>query len=205
MARKSSVVIASVYPREMRANRPYGPVKGEGSTDFVLPAAPSNGYSKLVIEDCYQKTYYGENIGDRYDLIESQSIADDIVDKWTKKVVGADSGFGPGIFVCAGEEPTPEELRQARESQELYFEYLINQGESKFQNKKFDEITDTHRAAAVWMGREGVEWLRPIRRVKTKECPLCMSQIPEQAVVCPVCTRDIAPQPHPPAQSKKAA
>lgn len=210
MARKSTVTIVSVYPRELKANRPYGPIEGQGSTDFILPAAPKDGYSKLVVEDCFQGTYYGENVSPqyRYDLVKAQSIADDIVNIWTKKVVGADSGFGPGIFIAEGDEPTQMELRNARDGQELYFEYLINQAETKYRVFKFDEITDTHRAAAVWMGREEVEWLRPIRRIKTKECPLCITNIPEQAVVCPNCKRDIAPQPsapQPSAPNKKVA
>ncbi len=207
MARKSSVTIVSVYPMQMKANRPYGPVKGQGSTDFILPAAPADGYSKLVVEDCYQKVYYGENVTphERFDLIEAEVIGGDLVNNWTTKVVGADSGFGPGIFICEGSEPTQEELNRARSNQGTYFEYLINQAEMRYRSFKFDEITDTHRAAAVWMGREGVEWLRPIRRQKVKECPLCIAQIPEQAIVCPNCHRDIAPVAHTAAPSKKAA
>ncbi len=195
MARKSAVTIVSVYPMEKRVEHPYGPVKGMGSYEFVLPAAPANGYSKLVVEDCYQKVYLGENIGFKFELIEAMTIAQALVGNWVSTVVGADSGFGPGVFIAAGDEPTKEELARARENQELYFEYLINQAETKYRANKFEEITDTHRAAAKWMGRENVEWLRQIKRQQMKECPLCFAMIPQQASVCPNCTRDIAPLP----------
>lgn len=205
MARKSQVTIVSVYPMEKRAEHPYGPVKGMGAFEFVLPAAPAKGWSKLVIEDCYQKVYLGENVGHKFDLIEADNIARALVENWVSTVVGADSGFGPGIFICAGDEPTKEELSRARENQELYFEYLINQAEAKFRANKFDEITDTHRAAAKWMGRENVEWLRQIKRQAMKDCPLCFASIPEPATVCPNCTRTIGQIPSDLVKLNKAA
>jgi len=193
---------------EKRAEHPYGPEKGQGSYTFVIAAAPQNGYSKLVVEDCYQKVYLDENRGSKYELIESETIARALVENWVGTVIGADSGFGPGIFICAGcvgDEPTKEELAGARESQGLYFEYLINQAEGKFRDNKFDAITDTHRAAAKWMGRESVEWLRQIKRQAMKGCPLCFATIPEQASVCPNCTRTIGVLPGDLVKLNKAA
>jgi hypothetical protein len=191
MARKNTVIIASVYPGELTATRPYGPNKGDGHKTFTLAPAAKDGYSVCEVEDCYQRVYHGESIGDKDVLVEARDIADDLVLNWTGHVIGTDAGFGPGVFVCQGDKPSQIELEGARLNQELYFEHLINQAEASFRANRFDEITDTHRKAAIWMGREGVEWLRPIRKVITKECPLCISQIPVKAVVCPNCRHQI--------------
>lgn len=191
MASKPKVVICSVYPADLFAERAFGPNRGEGLHQFKLKAAPKDGFSLLEVEDCYQKVYFGESIGHKYEVIDARDIAEDLVLNWAGRMVGTESGLGPGVFVCVGDSPTKEELENARESQELYFEDLIQAAERAFRAAKYDEITDLHRKAAVWMGKEAVEWLRPIRREAQKDCPLCHVRIPLAAVVCPNCRHQI--------------
>jgi hypothetical protein len=193
--RVTDLTIVSVYPEERRAERHYGPEKTSGYSTFVLPAAPLGEFTTLTIEDCYEQVYYGETVGKKPRIVEAMEIAQDLVAHWRDIVIGTDSGYGPGIFIAKGDVPTEEELENARASQEAYFEYLIQQAEQKHRDNKGDEITDTHRAAAKWMGREGYEWTKRISQIVTKECPLCTVQIPAKAVICPNCHHQIAALP----------
>lgn len=202
MARKATVTIVSVYPFELphkkgiscEAERHYGPKKGQGYAIFELPTAPREGHSTLVVEDCWQRVYMGENIGYRPQIIEATEIAQDLLTNWVSRRVGSGDGLGPGIGIIQGETPTKEELQALRAQQEAYFSRLVSLARQHSRENHPDRITDEMRAAGKWLGlsKDEDRWIDPIEvQASLVPCPYCYSRINSMATVCPVCTRDV--------------
>jgi hypothetical protein len=184
-----SVTIVSLYPRELRAERQYSPVKGQKLHIYVLPAAADGKPSELTIEHAYEKVYQGESLGHRWSLVEEGEVAKCLLLAFSSGRIGQDTGLGPGIFI-KDPERYEEQLEEARLKQEAYFGYLFDQANAAHRTGHIDDITGEMRDAARWLGKEPTWLVSPKQEVK-KECPLCASQIPVQVVVCPVCRRQI--------------
>jgi hypothetical protein len=203
------VSIVSVYPKRLSAEFPWSPNKGAGLCQYVLEAPPKGGYSILPIERAYQKVYFGENVGNRWDPIEPQSIAENLIHVWAENIVGSGSGAGPGIFIIDHEKPTEKELKAARDRQEQFMSYLFDQADALYRaGKDPGQITQEMRDAAVWLGHMSVEWLKPNAKQEMKKCPFCISDIPAGATVCRVCLKALSPEEEDssakPAASRKA-
>lgn len=186
------VTIISVFPKSLSLELPWSPNKGAGLHRYELPAAPKDGYASLVVERAYQKTYFGENVGSRFDSIEAISIAENLLHVWAENIVGTNSGTGPGIFLILDrDKPTKEELEAAVERQTQFFHYLFEQAEALFRTGKPEQITQEMRDAAKWLGRNSADWLKPVEKIDLKKCPFCISDIPSEATVCRVCQKDV--------------
>lgn len=159
-------------------------------TRFTLDAAPPDGYVTCSVPDvCYEHNY---TVNDIYidTPIYGDHLAPDLVQEWCD-VAKSNAGMGPGIFVCAGSEPTEGELKKARLKQTLWCNKLVNDAEDAWLNNKRNDISDLHRNAATWLGRLGFAWMQNDGQVALKECPLCMSKINAAAAVCPNCRNTI--------------
>ena len=191
----SSVTIASVYPAERKMTFPWGPV-GMASTTYVLAAAAPGSVSTLTVEDAYQRNYYGEDVGYRNDLQTAEQTAKNLVHCWAIAVLGATGSVHPGIWICAGAKPSPEEIAQAKAAQEAYFEGLVVEADAEWKQGRPRNVSELARQAAIWMGREDAyEWVKPMTQTAQEDCPLCKTRIPAGAIICPNCRGQIREMP----------
>ena len=76
-----------------------------------------------------------------------------------------------GVFLCAGAEPSDEELAQARARRDAWYKQLVADADEMWaRGHSYREISDMHRRAAAAMGLER-EW----------------AYVPQRSVDCPVC------------------
>lgn len=191
----SSIVIASVYPAERKMTFPWGPI-GIASTTYVLPAAGLGSVSTLVVEDAYQRNYYGEDVGFRNDLQTAALTAQNLVYCWAVAVLGSTGDAHPGIWVCAGNKPSPDEIAQNRKVQEAYFENLVIEADAEWKQGRPRNVTELARQAATWMGKaDAYEWVKPMTQIAQEDCPLCKIKIPAGAIICPNCRGQIREMP----------
>lgn len=184
--------ICSVYFRPLAATRPFKLLNARGGyrTNYELPAAQPGKFTSLVVQDGAQLTYIGENVHQPIPVYADDAgdgisgIANDLVNEWGKHVLGAEAG-GPGVFVCAGEQPTEAELEAARSSQEKWATYLVNLAEEEWRAGKRTNVQTIQREAAIWLGREDLEWVKPPQQIITKPCPYCFKLMDSRSMACP--------------------
>lgn len=190
--------ICSVFFKDCVASRPYKPRDRERgyNTRFVLPAAPRDGFTILKVEEMDELQNLGSDIEPFAAQVPADHIARDIMLEWSGNVAGNEFG-GPGIFICAGDEPTPEELKRARHVQTIWCKWLCNIAQSEWVQGNRNNVKDLHRAAAKWLGTEQFEWIKEPEQASLKKCPLCSTQIEapggQLPGVCPACRNIINP------------
>jgi len=189
-----NVTIVSVYPRELSVQFPWSPNRGAGVHQYTIPGGSPGKPSRLEITDAFQKNYYGEDIGFRYDLIPAREIAENFVKNFIEGVVGLSEGAHPGLAILDPARPEKEQLQDLVTVQDQYYETLYRNAEYYANHNQFDNILDDHRMAAKALGRNP-SWLNPLRSGDTVKCPLCQSDISAEAYVCPICSREVRPIP----------
>jgi hypothetical protein len=136
--------------------------------------------------------------------VSVESIVADLLKHWTGGLSNVPNGAMPGIIELRpmkvelrkysedGTLPGPNrtELAQMTDQQTRYFEFLFAEGERLNDQKNWQEITDTMRLAADWLGFERVWSHRAIAR-DTYACPLCTKIISLAAVFCPECKQQL--------------
>jgi len=156
----------------------------------VLPAAVDGKPSKLIVEDAFQPTYFGEDSGWRFDVIGADGIAKNLIGHFRSGRVGMIGDLGPGIFMVDPNKDLKEQIVQAQAIQDEYFDSLYRQGEYYADNNQYEHITDDHRLAAKWLKLKP-GWISRYSRDATIDCPLCGTPIPQNVFVCPNCNRAI--------------
>ena len=90
-----------------------------------------------------------------------------------------------GIFVCAGERPSAEELAPPPARRDAYYHQLIAEGDTMWaRGHSFREISDLHRRAAITLGVER-EWAYVPMRMS--DCPACGEKVKPGVAVCKHC------------------
>jgi zinc ribbon protein len=90
-----------------------------------------------------------------------------------------------GIFVCAGERPTANELASATTRRDAYYHQLVAEGDTMWaRGHSFREISDLHRRAAIALGVER-EWAYVPTRFA--DCPACGEKVKPGVAVCKHC------------------
>lgn len=125
------------------------------------------------------------DLGDRRTMeirLSAQEIAEDLV-----REINGDSGEGSyhGVFVAAGQEPTKEELEEARKKLEVFQIRLVETADLEWErshNMMF--ITDLERRAARELGLEK-PWLYDPKPMA--DCPACGEKIRPGVAVCRTC------------------
>ena len=112
----------------------------------------------------------------------AQEIAEDLV-----REINGDSGEGSyhGVFVAAGQEPTNEELVEARKKLEAFHLRLVETADLEWErshNMMF--ITDLERRAARELRLEK-PWLYDPKPMA--DCPACGEKIKPEVAVCRTC------------------
>ncbi|MFZ0701872.1 MAG: zinc ribbon domain-containing protein [Candidatus Acidiferrales bacterium] len=166
-ARETQATIASVSDQDFYITRTYGV--------FHIPARPSSEACALLVV-----TPRGDviDLGDnrRFPFtISPRDIAEDIFQDLEQH----------GIFVCAAERSTEDELTSAREGRDAWFRQLIAEADEMWaRGHSYREISDMHRRASLAMKLDR-EWAYvPQRNV---ECPACGEQLRAGAAICKHC------------------
>ncbi|MGD0907681.1 MAG: hypothetical protein ABSA96_08875 [Candidatus Acidiferrales bacterium] len=114
--------------------------------------------------------------------ITAREIAEDIC-----REINSDAGERSflGVFVCAGSEPTAEELRAAREKLDEFYRALVAAADREWERShSFLFIHDLQRRAAANLGLEK-EWYYRSREMA--ECPGCGDRVKPGVAVCKSC------------------
>lgn len=185
--------ICSIFFQPRTTTRPYAlqqttpgsNTPGGYNHRFSIAAAKPGEYETCIVPDVmyeYQYIFKGKTMSSP---VFADHVAPCIVGEW-RDVVNHNEG-GPGIFICAGDTPTPAELKSARARQSLWCEKLVNEAEGAWINGKRDEIKQLHRDAATYLGRLSFAWMQDDGEVVLVNCPSCYSKINSAASVCAVC------------------
>ena len=125
------------------------------------------------------------DLGDKRVLdfpISAREIAEDIA-----REINSDAGDASyfGVFVCAGDAPTTEELAAARARLTEYYRRLVVQADQDWERAhNWLMITDVERRAARWLGLEK-EWSYEPKPLV--ECPACAEKLKPGVAVCKSC------------------
>jgi hypothetical protein len=114
--------------------------------------------------------------------ISGREIAEDLCHE-----INSDAGERSflGVFVCAGEAPTPEELRRAQENLDEFYRALVAAADREWERShSYLFIHDLQRRAAASLGLEK-EW--HYRAQETAECPGCGERVKTGVAVCKSC------------------
>jgi hypothetical protein len=200
-----------VFYRACDAKRPYIPMDrscGYNAFKFHVDAAEPGKYTTFVVRDMLERGYiiegqYSETPVFADDLKGNGSgIAVDLVNEWARNTIGPGGNALPGIFVCAGDEPTPEELRLAIDGQMRLCEWIIVEAENNWRNDKRNLVKESDREAARWylaqcdidgtpipVAYRNIEWMSstPGDKVERADCPWCMEKYRKGAFQCPTC------------------
>lgn len=190
-----SRTVLSVSPIEYRKSYNRTATRPDGSTSaaqvvYTLPASPSDGFSTVKIFDGQQmildrSTVSEDSSGDFAPMpISAQQDADDFIFHCTSGTIMRVGG--PGVILCAGDEPTQEEIDRARKIHTVYARFMVNDGHTKYNAGNFKEITEDHRRQAEWLG-SNVPWKVELEQASTKKCPACAENILSLALQCKEC------------------
>jgi hypothetical protein len=151
-----------------------------GSVEIAAPA-PGQPYALTRIAGRNGSIDLGDRRTSEFP-ITARAIAEDLA-----REVNSDSGEGSfhGVFVCAGEKPTEQELVEARSKLEAFYRKLVAAADLEWERSHSPLfITDLDRRAARVLGLDK-PWLYDPRQ--QMECPLCAEKLKPGVAVCKSC------------------
>lgn len=167
--------------RNTRAERPASAGGGEAGAGSGDAGGAGEAYALTHVTSRTAVMDYG----DKRTLplqITAREIAEDIC-----REINSDAGERSflGVFVCAGSEPTAEELRVAREKLDEFYRALVAAADREWERShSFLFIHDLQRRAAASLGLEK-EWYYRSREMA--ECPGCGERVKPGVAVCKSC------------------
>lgn len=196
-------VVASIFPIETKMKRRYRTTMDGGHlTLYKIPACPIGSPPVIVpFGDAFEMVYLGEiNGSKRWQEIPvpggAPKIAEDMINAVRNNAIGAstDPPRMPGIWICAGSGPMPDEIEKWTRIQEDYFRHLVIEADDIYFKSRTGqgaqgEIGTLHRTAAAWLrfDPKSHEWMLNERKGGLKRCPFCSVDIDEIAVKCQRC------------------
>lgn len=193
--------IASVYPlTPLEVHRPFGSTPHGGWSIYKInPCFRGSKPTLLKISDAWQALLDPlTRERAKPDLIFAEAIANDVLTQWVSaKLLGTPPGSGPGIWICAGDEPTDSEIKEALNRQTIYFDWLFYEAQklaASPSSQDWNKIGEEHRAAAIWLGKEEA-WVKGRMHNDIKHCPACRSQVDPAAFLCANCHFPVRPMP----------
>ena len=172
-----TAVIANITEQSYTAHRTYGTFRISGRT----ASGESAEYSLTHVTPRTAVMDYG----DKRTLplaITAREIAEDIC-----REINSDAGERSflGVFVCAGEAPTAQELRDAQEKLDEFYRALVAAADREWERShSFLFIHDLQRRAASRLGLDK-EWHYQAR--ETEECPGCGERVKPGVAKCKSC------------------
>lgn len=196
-SRPSGVTICSIYPRDLKSE-PFAH-GGRGRVIYELKAGSVEKPSYLRVYNTFTMAQNIYQDSDASQLapkpIEARSFAqNDLVGYWASHFVNGTVGR-IGVFICAGDEATPQELEQAKQLQEEFFKEQVRLADEKwFGGERKFNLTEARRATK-WLKDLDVKrhpWLADVRYDSTKLCPQCSEQVASTSHYCKECKTNIA-------------
>lgn len=165
--REMKATIASVSDQDFYITRTYGV--------FHIPArAVNDACALLLITPRGDTIDLGDNRRFPY-VISAREIAVDIIRDLEQH----------GIFVCAAERPSEDELAAAREVRDAWYRKLVAEADEMWaRGHSYREISDMHRRAVIDMKLER-EWAYVPQR--SVECPACGEKLRAGVAICKHC------------------
>ena len=158
-----------------------------GSIEIAAPA-PGQPYALTKVTERTGSIDLGDKRTTEFP-ITARAIAEDLA-----REINSDSGEGSfhGVFVCAGDKPTEEELAEARAKLEAFYRRLVGAADLEWERSHSPLfITDLDRRAARVLGIEK-PWLYDPRA--QMECPLCAEKLKPGVAVCRACGAILKPE-----------
>lgn len=161
------VVICNAGDQVWQIMRSYGP--------YTIPA-PQPGEEFALLEVTDRRDFIGLGDDNRVEVpIHAQKIAEDLVSDLAKF----------GVFVCAGEKPTAEELAGAKSLIVEEAKRLVFEGDQEWaRSHNYRVISDLHRRAVKRLGLER-EWA--YEPMEMAECPVCGERVKPNVAMCKSC------------------
>ena len=162
---------------------------------FGFYAIKDNGgkiWGRTLIEDRKVPKDLGE---DRFEIIEisGASIAKDIVQRNDED----------GFFLCDGNEPTPQELKDAMDAFKNVCVYAVRNADVIWEKTRNREVIPERARRAARYLMVTPEWLDQVVN-ETKECPRCAESVKAKATACRFCGYDFNEPNKPPAPPRPA-
>ena len=162
-----TATIASVSSQEFFVTRTYGV--------FHIPACPTGKDSETLAVTAREDAI---DLGDNHRIalqVSARDIAADVIQDLEDH----------GIFVCASDSPSAEELAAARARRDAWHNRLVNEADEMWaRGHSYREISDMHRRAASSLGLER-EWAYTPQALR--ECPACGEKVRANVAVCKHC------------------
>ena len=174
MINSEIATIANITEQHYMAHRMYGTFQIAGRTEGE-PFALTRITPRTAVMD----------YGDKRVLplpITAREIGEDIC-----REINSDAGERSflGVFLCAGDAPTEDELRSAQEKLNEFYRALVASADREWERShSFLFIHDLQRRAAATLGLEK-EWHYQAR--ETEECPGCGDHVKPGVAVCKSC------------------
>lgn len=169
-----TAVIANITEQGYTAQRTYG----------TFQIAGRSGAEEFALTRVTPRTAVMD-YGDKRTIplaITAREIAEDLC-----REINSDAGERSflGVFVCAGDAPTEDELRGARAKLDEFYRALVAAADREWERShSFLFIHDLQRRAAANLGLEK-EWHYQVR--ETAECPGCGERVKPNVAVCKSC------------------
>jgi len=191
-----TAVIANITEQSYTAHRTYGTFRIPGRAPRQVNAVcAAPGESGLFASESGEGIEYSltrvtprtavMDYGDKRTLPLPSSaweIANDLC-----REINSDAGERSflGVFVCAGDSPTEQELRDARAQLDEFYRSLVTSADREWERShSFLFINDLQRRAAASLGLDK-EWHYQVR--ETSECPGCGERLKPNVAVCKTC------------------
>lgn len=172
--RSTHAVIANITDQSYLAQRMYG-------TFQIAGRAEGERYALTRVTPRTASMDYGDKRVLPLHLT-GREIAEDLC-----REINSDAGERSflGVFVCAGEVPTAEELRRAQEKLEDFYRALVAAADREWERShSYLFIHDLQRRAAATLGLDK-EW--HYQAQETAECPGCGERVKAGVAVCKSC------------------
>jgi hypothetical protein len=176
-----TAVIANITEQNYLAHRMYGTFQIAGR---ALAGGTGGDSAPFALTRISPRTAVMD-YGDKRTLplaIPAREIAEDIC-----REINSDAGERSflGVFVCAGEAPTAQELRDAQEKLDEFYRALVAAADREWERShSFLFIHDLQRRAASRLGLDK-EWHYQAR--ETEECPGCGERVKPGVAKCKSC------------------
>ena len=189
--------IVSVYPREIvEIKHTISPPK------YVIPAAPENGYSLLVVESAIWLKEMPDDAPLQEMYVGSMILAQSIITDYSNGLFAAGAGRGPGLFFIPGAYDkksiklyvTPDMvtfsdlLKRANDMQRNWYTTLITQTNAVWARSNGNPLCVSEDAKLA--ARElniNPDWMQDFKLINMSNCQACGTIVNPSYPICPNC------------------
>ncbi len=186
--------ICSIFFEPLTATRPFSKQPwqpddrhrpGGFLSRFQIEACEPGQHRLLVVNDVFELQTNGSEQA-FCTPVYGDLLARDIVNEWRDNKLFSIYGK-PGIIICAGSEPTAEELATIHGWQVGWCKAIVNDAESQWVQGNRAGVTDLAKRAARWLGEMNYEWVRDNVQTSYVNCIFCQTRIDSRALICKEC------------------